>query len=82
MKHFYIHTMGCKSNQFEGAIIEENLTDNGLEKVLQIEDADFYITSEYDNVLKSLYGDYMKLPPEEDRVAGHSQTVKYYWKET
>ena len=53
------------------------------EYVLQpFEDTDYYITSEYDNVLKSLYGDYMKLPPEEDRVAGHSQTVKYYWKET
>lgn len=43
MKRFLIHTMGCKSNQFEGAIIEENLIKNGLEKVEKIEDADVYI---------------------------------------
>ncbi len=44
------------------------------------ENTEFYITSEYDNVLKSLYGDYMQLPPEEDRIAGHSSIVKYYWR--
>lgn len=43
MKKFNIHTMGCKSNQFESAIIEENLINNGLEKVSKIEDADIYI---------------------------------------
>lgn len=35
--------MGCKSNQFEGAIIIENLTQNGLVQVKNIEDADIYI---------------------------------------
>lgn len=45
------------------------------------EDTNFYITSEYDNVLKSLYGDYMKLPPEVDQVAGHSDSIHYYWKD-
>lgn len=43
MKKFYIHTMGCKSNQFETAVIIENLQTNGLEKVEKIEDADLYI---------------------------------------
>lgn len=43
MKKFNIHTMGCKSNQFESAIIEENLINNGLEKVKNIKDADFFI---------------------------------------
>lgn len=38
-----IHTMGCKSNQFEGFVIEENLIKSGFEKVLRLEDADFYI---------------------------------------
>jgi len=52
------------------------------EYVLQpFEDADFYITSESDKVLKSLYGNYMELPPEENRVAGHSVLVHYYWKD-
>ena len=43
MKNFNIHTMGCKANQFESAIIEEDLIKNGLEKVKDVKDADFYI---------------------------------------
>ncbi|MBQ8458886.1 tRNA (N(6)-L-threonylcarbamoyladenosine(37)-C(2))-methylthiotransferase MtaB [bacterium] len=43
MRTFYIHTMGCKSNQFESSIIEENLKNNKLEKVSKIQDADLYI---------------------------------------
>lgn len=43
MKKFNIHTMGCKANQFESAIIEEDLIKNGLEKVKDMKDADFYI---------------------------------------
>lgn len=43
MKKFNIHTMGCKSNQFESAIIEENLIKHGYKKVQNIEDADIYI---------------------------------------
>ena len=35
--------MGCKSNQFEGSIIKENLNKNGFEEVMNIEDADIYI---------------------------------------
>ena len=43
MKKYYIHSMGCKSNQFEGSIIKENLNKNGFEEVMNIEDADIYI---------------------------------------
>ncbi len=43
MKKFYIHTMGCKSNQFESSIIIENLTKNGMEQVKNIEEADCFI---------------------------------------
>lgn len=43
MKKFYIHTMGCKSNQFESSIIIENLTQNKLLQVKNIEEADFFI---------------------------------------
>lgn len=35
--------MGCKSNQFEGSIIKENLNKNGYEEVKNIELADIYI---------------------------------------
>ena len=43
MKTFYIHTMGCKANQFESSIIEENLISNGLNRVADVADADLYI---------------------------------------
>lgn len=43
MKSYYIHTMGCKSNQFEGAIIDQNLQKHGLQKVSEIKKADIYI---------------------------------------
>lgn len=43
MKTFYIHTMGCRANQFESAIIEEKLIDKGLIKVDKIQDADIYV---------------------------------------
>lgn len=42
-KRFYIHTMGCKSNQFESSVITENLQNSGLIKVNNIADADIYI---------------------------------------
>lgn len=43
MKKFYIHTMGCKSNQFESSIIKNNLLKNGFEEAENIKNADFYI---------------------------------------
>lgn len=43
MKRFLLKTMGCKSNQLEGCLIEENLVKNGFEKVEKISDADIFI---------------------------------------
>lgn len=43
MKKFYIHTMGCKANQFESSIIAEDLEKNGIAQTKNLEDADFYI---------------------------------------
>lgn len=39
----------------------------------------FYIPSEYDHILTMLYGNYMQLPPEEDRIGHHF--YKTYLKE-
>lgn len=43
MAKFLLKSMGCKSNQFEGNIIEEKLIENGFEKVNDIKEADYYI---------------------------------------
>lgn len=43
MKKFFIHTMGCKANQFETALIVENLENNGFIQVKDILEADIYI---------------------------------------
>lgn len=43
MKTFYIHTMGCKSNQFESSIIAENLEKNNLQQTTKVENATYYI---------------------------------------
>lgn len=43
MKRFFIKTMGCKSNQFEGCLMEQNLVENGFEKSDKISDADIFI---------------------------------------
>lgn len=43
MKRFLVKNMGCKSNQLEGSLIEENLIKNGFEKTSKISDADIFI---------------------------------------
>ena len=43
MKKFYLKSMGCKSNQFEGQIVSEKLIEAGFEQVKKEPDADFYI---------------------------------------
>lgn len=43
MKRFLLKNMGCKSNQLEGSLIEENLVKNGFEKTSKISDADIFI---------------------------------------
>ena len=43
MKKFFLKSMGCKSNQFEGQIVAEKLVDAGYKEVKKLEDADFYI---------------------------------------
>ena len=43
------------------------------------EDIEVYIPSAYDPILRRYYGDYMELPPEEERVSRHHFTP--YWRE-
>ena len=57
--------LGCSSNYMKSIyerawITEVNDT--------MFEDAFFLVSSHYDELLSCLYGDYMKIPPPEDRV--------------
>lgn len=45
----------------------------------KFEDTELYVIADYDNFLREQYGDYMKLPPVEKRIAKHD-FIKYYWK--
>ena len=51
----------------------DNLTD------YPFEDHTFCVSQEYDALLRVVFGDYMQLPPEEERVSNHGFTA--FWKE-
>lgn len=44
----------------------------------KFENCEFYIMSGYDHNLKMIYGDYLSLPPEEERAPHHFNM--YYWR--
>src|SRR5574344_506000 len=43
MTKFFVKNMGCKSNQLEGALIKENLINNGYEEAIMVDEADIFI---------------------------------------
>ena len=43
MNKFYLKSMGCKANQFEGQITAQNLVQNGFQEVKKLNDAEYYI---------------------------------------
>ena len=47
--------------------------------LVPFEDKSFYVMKGYDHYLTNIYGNYMKLPPENKRVRVH-YVHKYYWK--
>ncbi|MBQ5984333.1 MAG: LicD family protein [Bacteroidales bacterium] len=42
---------------------------------------DFFIPKGYDRILRNIYGDYMKLPPSDQRVPKESKYLSFFWKE-
>lgn len=53
---------------------------DAFEKIIEVnfEGEKFNAIASYDSYLRSIYGDYMQLPPKEKRVAHHN--FKVYWK--
>ena len=47
--------------------------------LMPFEDTEFYVMKDFDGALRAKYGDYMQLPPIEERTPGHT-SYKYYWK--
>ncbi|MBO6145661.1 MAG: LicD family protein [Bacilli bacterium] len=59
---------------------EIQLTDNmKLYKKVKFENIESMISSNYDEILKTTFGDYMKLPPKEKRKSHHK--MKVYWRD-
>lgn len=46
----------------------------------RFEDAEFFVMCGYDEVLRSSYGDYMQLPPEEKRIPLMQSYIHFFWK--
>ncbi len=46
---------------------------------VKFENIEAMILTDYDEVLRTMYGDYMQLPPEKDRVARH--VTEIYWRD-
>jgi threonylcarbamoyladenosine tRNA methylthiotransferase MtaB len=42
-KTFFIKSMGCKSNQFEGDLISKNLEENGYKRVFNASNCDYFV---------------------------------------
>lgn len=70
----YLCWVGCR---MRGYYKTTAFSDYILKK---FEDAEFYVMKDYDGVLRTMYGDYMQLPPEKDRKPIHSAN-KFYWLE-
>lgn len=49
--------------------------------MMPFEDTEVMVMNGYDNVLRECYGDYMQLPPEEQRVGHSDGLTMFYWKE-
>ena len=77
----YIFDESKKVCNYFGAYGEREIipiTFFGERCLTEFEGRQYYITKNYDEFLRKMYGDYMKLPPVEERVSRHDTEV--YWK--
>ncbi|MBR5159839.1 MAG: LicD family protein [Bacteroidaceae bacterium] len=55
---------GQRKEIFKRSVFEESV-------LKQFRDKEFYVPASYDTYLSQMYGDYMQLPPEEQRISKH-----------
>lgn len=61
----YVHTFLGSASAYEKNIYPRKWFDNSVE--ITFEKHKFLVADHYDDILNRIYGDYMKLPPEEER---------------
>lgn len=67
--HLWIDVQ-CEAEMYR--LLPENVADSYVR--IPFCDGEFMVFGEYEKVLEAKYGDYMQLPPEEDRVCKHNPT--------
>ena len=69
---------GVIANPFgPGEMVDKSVFDSDV--FAEFEGRKYRVPVGYDTWLRSIYGDYMQLPPEEDRVTHH--TFEAWWKD-
>ncbi len=62
---YYIGDMYSETNAIGQFRMPLDVFDNRI--LMPFEDTELYMPKEYDRILRSMYGDYMQLPPEEKK---------------
>lgn len=71
----YVAALNAGTPDANSALFENKLF--GQESELIFENEEFRVPSDYEVILKSCYGNYRELPPEEKRVSHHCYTVNW-----
>lgn len=70
--------VACVDDGIKNYQLNEDIEDFSL---AEFEGHSFYIPNGYDRILRNIYGDYMVLPPENQRIPKDSKHIKFYWRE-
>lgn len=65
---------------FPNTFLHLNLSDFDSYTDVMFENTAFHAAVGYENILKTMYGDYMKLPPVEQRIP-QQHYIRFYWKQ-
>ena len=71
----YVAQLACP-----GIMARYNIKDVESVHLTEFEDTQLFIADGYDQMLRTVYGEYMKLPPENERVP-QQDYIHFYWKE-